>query len=105
MTLEMPIVAKEIGLARYERIIDHDWSPGDDYWKKTGPFWESVRDTWSELIQNQQTLQLDSQKLKGSPMFMSLFSLADRFSNEKESAEMRAKIRQAITSYFVQDKE
>ena len=105
MTQEMPIVAKEIGLARYERIIEHDWSPGDEYWKKTGSFWNSVRSTWSELMRNQQVLQLDTQKLKNSPMFMNLFNLADRFSNEKESAEMHAKIRQEITNYFVQDEE
>ena len=105
MTQEMPIVAKEIGLARYERIIEHDWSPGDEYWKKTGSFWNSVRSTWSELMRDQQVLQLDTQKLKNSPMFMNLFNLADRFSNEKESAEMHAKIRQEITNYFVQDEE
>ena len=103
LTEEAPIVAKEIGLARYERIIEHDWSPGNDYWTKTGPFWENVRATWSELMQNQQTLQLDSQKLKNSPMFIKLFGLADQFSNAQSTEDMQAKIKQAISSYLSYD--
>jgi len=102
-TEEAPIVAKEIGLARYERIIEHDWTPGNDYWKKTGPFWKNVRATWSELMQNQQTLQLDSQKLKDSPMFMKLFGLADQFSGAQSTQDMQAKIKQAISSYLSSD--
>jgi len=31
LTPGTPIVAKEIGLARYEKIIEHDWTPGNDY--------------------------------------------------------------------------
>ena len=93
-------MAKEIGLARYEKIIEHDWTPGNDYWEKTGPFWKSVRTTWSELLQNQQTLQLDSVKLKNSPMFMTLFGLADQFSEAKSREEMQAKVKQAISSYL-----
>ena len=103
LTEEAPIVAKEIGLARYERIIEHDWSPGNDYWTKTGPFWKNVRATWSELMQNQQTLQLDSQKLKNSPMFIKLFGLADQFSNAQSTEDMQAKIKQAISSYLSRD--
>ena len=100
LTPGTPIVAKEIGLARYEKIIEHDWTPGNDYWEKTGPFWKSVRTTWSELLQNHQTLQLDSVKLKNSPMFMTLFGLADQFSGAKSGEEMHAKVKQAISSYL-----
>ena len=76
---------------------------GNDYWEKTGPFWKSVRTTWSELLENHQTLQLDSVKLKSSPMFMTLFGLADQFSDAKNTEEMQAKVKQAISNYLSLD--
>ena len=45
---EKTVLAKEVGLARYERIQDHDWSAGDDYWARTQPFWAVVRDAWAK---------------------------------------------------------
>ena len=36
-------IAREAGFNRYERIIDHDFSPGHEYWSKTKEFWKDVR--------------------------------------------------------------
>ena len=95
-----PILAKEIGLARYERILDHDWTPGDDYWHKTGVFWQSVRKIWSGLIQDQPNLRLDEEKLKSKPMFMTVFDLANKFSDSKINSRAESEIESAILDYL-----
>ena len=94
-----PVLAKEIGLARYEKILDHDWTPGDDYWHKTGVFWQSVRKIWSGLIQDQPNLMLDQEKLKSKPMFMTVFNLANKFSDSKINAQAESEIKSAILDY------
>ncbi len=45
-----PYLAREYGVARYERIKDYDFSPGKDYFAKTEPFWAQVRAAWREVI-------------------------------------------------------
>lgn len=46
---ELPVLAREAGLNRYERIVDHDFSAGDEYWTRTAPFWADVRAAWEEV--------------------------------------------------------
>ena len=47
------VVARELGLNRYRRIADFDFSAGDEYWEKTGPFWAAVRHSMDYTIQIQ----------------------------------------------------
>jgi hypothetical protein len=44
-------LAREYGVARYERIRDYDFSPGQTYYERTEPFWAEVRAAWRELEQ------------------------------------------------------
>ena len=53
----MPYLAREYGVARYERIRDYDFSAGKDYFDKTEPFWAEVRAAWKELIRARQAVQ------------------------------------------------
>jgi hypothetical protein len=43
-----PYLAREYGVARYERIKGYDFAPGRDYFEKTEPFWAEVRAAWQE---------------------------------------------------------
>ena len=45
----MPYLAREYGMARYERIKDYDFGAGKDYFEKTEPFWAEVRAAWREI--------------------------------------------------------
>ena len=44
-------IAKEIGLNRYDRIEDFDFTGGDEYWEKTKDYWKVVRDTWAGIYE------------------------------------------------------
>jgi hypothetical protein len=45
----LPYLAREYGVARYERIRDYDFSAGKAYFEKSEPFWAEVRAAWREL--------------------------------------------------------
>ncbi len=44
-------LAREYGVARYERTKDYDFSAGEKYHARTQPFWAEVRAAWRELEQ------------------------------------------------------
>ncbi|MBT6274076.1 MAG: hypothetical protein HOI95_08085, partial [Chromatiales bacterium] len=45
------VVAREVGLNRYEHIVDHDFSGGDGYWNATHAFWAEVRSAWHRIFE------------------------------------------------------
>ena len=95
-----PYVAKELGVNRYERIVDHDFSGGDEYQDKTGDFWADVRAAWNTIIADREyfTLNLEDASV---PMFLRLFEAAEQFSGENYNAdESREQIRQIIDEYL-----
>lgn len=78
---DTPHLAREAGLSRYERIQDYDFSPGDTYWERTGPFWSEVRDYWDEVYAQQQAFTLEK-SIDGRPLFMHLFELAESHADD-----------------------
>jgi len=71
-----PYVAREYGVARYERIRDADFAQADVYYDRTRQFWDQVRDEWSQLFvkQGEVTLKGPVDKLG---LFHPLFAQAD----------------------------
>jgi hypothetical protein len=53
--------AQEIGVNRYERITDPDLSAAEETWKIVGPYWEAVRNTWTEIFKTYDRFQLKSE--------------------------------------------
>ena len=71
------VLARENGLARYERIADFNWQPGDDYWERTKPFWATVRAYWSETFASHDNMVI-AKRADGVNMFMTLFQMAEQ---------------------------
>jgi hypothetical protein len=78
-----PYLAREAGLSRYDRVLDYDFSAGDEYWQDTGAFWSRVRHYWDALYEAESKFSL-AKSVKGVPMFMALFDMAGE---EFESTE------------------
>jgi len=55
---EQPILAREIGVNRYQRIEGFDFSAGHAYWERTAPFWADVRAAWRERFVEHERLVL-----------------------------------------------
>jgi hypothetical protein len=79
-----PYVAREYGMARYERLLDADFTAADRYYERTRSFWDRVRDTWSAAFTQQGTITLRGPVDKLS-LFTPLFERADQI-NEKGTA-------------------
>jgi hypothetical protein len=79
-----PHVAREYGMARYERLRDADFAAADRYYERTRAFWDRVRDTWSAAFAKQGTVTLRGPVDKLG-LFTRLFEHADQI-NEKGAA-------------------
>ncbi len=95
-------LSKEIGLNRYERIRDHDFSAGDDYWKNTGAFWGEVRHFWKYHISNNKHIAL-KKRINGVSMFMPLFEYASNIKTDNYNPEAaREFIQKTISRYIIE---
>jgi hypothetical protein len=92
---ENPYLSKELGVARYQLTENVDFTPGDLYMQKTAVFWNIVRSQWAALISANQSLSL-KKTVDGQPLFMSLFSSAEK---EHQAKDMRKSIDAIITKY------
>lgn len=80
-----PYIAREYGVARYERIRDADFAQADVYYDRTKQFWDQVRDEWSQIFvkQGEVTLKGPVDKLG---LFHPLFAHADELAEKGEAA-------------------
>ncbi|KZX58337.1 hypothetical protein A3709_02430 [Halioglobus sp. HI00S01] len=94
------VLARENGLARYERIAEFNWLPGDDYWERTKPFWAKVRAYWSETFAREDHMVIAKQA-DGAHMFMTLFQMAEEpgidWSASSEQANLEAVMARYVT--------
>ena len=73
----LPYLAREYGVARYERIKAYDFAPAQAYFDKTEPFWSEVRAAWRQLIQRDRRFELQARVDQGQ-LFVPFFEYADR---------------------------
>jgi hypothetical protein len=86
-SISQPFLAREAGLSRYDRVLDYDFSAGDDYWEDTGAFWSRVRHYWSALYKAESEFSF-VKSVEGVPMFMALFGMAgEEFESEADMDE------------------
>ena len=74
---DAPVLAQEIGLARYERLKDFDDSAARRYRERTEPFWNDVRAVWDDVIARHRRFTLRAAPDRGQ-LFVPLFAYADR---------------------------
>ncbi len=85
-----PYIAKEIGVNRYERIIDKNYKDGEQYLSTTGEFWKIVRDKWEEVFEKYSSFELKS-KYKDKKLFEYLFKYSDNIRRKNNFNKRKAK--------------
>ena len=92
----LPFLAREYGVARYERIKNYDFEPGKDYFDKTEPFWSEVRAAWRE-VSNAGRFRL-SKPVDQGQLFMPFFDYAEKLAEGRPFVreDARAFIRQTL---------
>ena len=91
-----PYLAREAGLSRYDRVLDYDFSAGDEYWQNTGAFWSRVRHYWDALYKAESAFSF-VKSAEGMPMFMALFGMAGE--DYESEADMDTAIAALLASY------
>ena len=74
---DVPYLAREVGVARYELVVDFDFSAGDRYWQRTGVFWRDVRAAWDAVYAERESFEY-LEEVDGREMFVPLFEYAER---------------------------
>jgi hypothetical protein len=74
---EAPYLSREVGVARYEHIVDFDFSAGDAYWQRSGAFWRDVRAAWDAVYADRESFEY-LEEVNGQEMFVPLFDYAER---------------------------
>lgn len=95
-----PYLAKELGVNRYQRIIDFDFSAGDAYWQKTGDFWRIVREEWQTIARQKKSFSLRN-KVADQELFMPLFEYAEAV-EDKSAEDIRTFVKQTLAAYLAE---
>ena len=77
------ILAREIGLARYQRIKDFDWSAGKDYWNETKLFWIEVSNFWEKIIRKSDEITV-YKEIDNKQLWPKLFSLSYEYADDNK---------------------
>jgi len=90
--VETPYLARELGVARYEHVLDFDFSAGERYWQRSGEFWRDVRAAWQAVYAERDAFEY-REEVDGQEMFVPLFEYADRLdSGEPYAAATAAEV-------------
>ena len=96
-------LAKEYGLARYERIEGYDFGAGDEYLAATEAFWATVRDVWDELLARHDRLRLRG-SVDGERRFQPLFRRASAIAEGEDfSAEANTRFVREVLQPYLED--
>jgi len=100
---ERRILAREYGVARYERIRGYDFGAAERYFAATEPFWAEVRAAWREAAAAGR-FTLRAQPDQGQ-LFLPFFEYADRIAagGSFNRDEARAFIRRTLRERYLSD--
>ncbi len=95
-------LAREYGVARYQRIRNYDFTAGEKYYTRTEPFWAEVRSAWQDIAQRAGRFTLRAQVDQGQ-LFVPFFEYAAKLEAgaafDREAA--RAFIRRTLRDSYL----
>lgn len=92
-------LARELGLNRYERIVDFDFSAGARYWERTAPFWQDVRNEWERIYATRDEFSLAT---TATEPFIPMFEYAERLhaGEPYDPEDSRAFVRRTLAQFY-----
>lgn len=96
---ELRYLAREYGVARYERIKDFSFTEADSYYRKTRNFWDEVRSAWGNWFRRDTTVRLHGQVDQLElyvPLFERAGAIADGGQNDADDAAVIQRALQAM---------
>jgi hypothetical protein len=101
---QYPVIAREFGYNRYERIKGYDFSLADTYYKNTERFWREIRKQWVQYAQEGKPLTLRKKPGSGG-LYVPLFNYAHELNSGKKvtSADVNQYAKEAVVGYFANE--
>jgi hypothetical protein len=98
---ERGYLARELGVNRYEQIVDFDFSARENYWQATSEFWADVRDEWSRVYEQNARFALSTPE-ELPPLFQPMFIFAAELEagRDYDTQQGRAFIRETLSEYL-----
>jgi hypothetical protein len=95
-------LAREYGVARYERIKDYDFGPGESYYQRTERFWAEVRAAWRELGDARGRFTMRAPADQGQ-LFLPFFEYAQKLADGApfNREEARAFVRRTLQDTYL----
>ena len=94
-------LSRELGVNRYERVANFDFSARDTYWDATAAFWTDVRAEWDRIYRERDRFRLAAPEGE-PPLFLPMFDYAAGLEagRDYDAAAGRAFIHETIESYL-----
>jgi hypothetical protein len=95
-------LAREYGVARYERIRDFDFAPARRYFSVTEPFWAEVRAAWRALAEGKGRFTLRAQPDQAN-LFVPFFGYAGKLEEGKafDQDDARTFVRRTLDERYL----
>ena len=99
--LNQSFKAREIGIARYEKIKNFPISPATEYWEATKLFWADVREQWKLITKSNKQITLRS-SYNDEKLFSIMFAYASELQNGKEynSSESKSFVAETLKNFI-----
>jgi hypothetical protein len=98
---DTPYLARELGVNRYERIEGFDFSAGDQYWERTGPFWSDVRMAWQDIMDQHARFAV-AEHVDGRSLYEYFFEQADgRSTADNRQRDRQRRIAELLDRFVV----
>ena len=86
-----PYLAREYGVARYERLEGADFAAATGYFERTRDFWNEVSGAWATLFEDNERITLRA-PVDQAGLFAPLFAYADELADGHTPATPRAQV-------------
>lgn len=95
-------LARELGVNRYERIVEPALTAAEQYWEQTGACWADVRDAWREVLERRDRFELRS-NVDGQSLFEVHFAYAQALTEgvEYDPAQGARHARETVRNFVV----
>lgn len=99
-----PVLAKELGFNRFERVVGFDDSAGRRYQERTEPFWAEVRAAWADVARRHPTFTMRA-AADQAQLFVPLFEYAGKLEEGApyDAVDARAFARKTVATYLASD--
>jgi hypothetical protein len=98
---DQAFLSRELGVNRYERIVEFDFSARDAYWEATKDFWADVRAEWARIYANRERFSIVTAD-DMPPLFQPMFIYAAELEAGREYDPDSSKqfIRETLAGYL-----